>query len=107
MLGTTLDDAAGEAFDKTAKLLELGYPRGPRIAALADIGDPKRFAFARPMTDRPGCDFSFSGLKTQVLMEARRLFKEWKLGQTRKGGFSCEFSASGGRYVGIEVRTCS
>ena len=59
LLGTTLDDAAGEAFDKTAKLLELGYPGGPKIAALADNGDATRFRFARPMTDRPGCDFSF------------------------------------------------
>jgi N6-L-threonylcarbamoyladenine synthase len=71
LLGTTLDDAAGEAFDKTAKLLELGYPGGPQIARVAEAGDPRRFQFARPMTDRPGLDFSFSGLKTQVLTQAR------------------------------------
>ena len=64
MLGETLDDAAGEAFDKTAKLMGLGYPGGPAISSLADQGDPKRFKFPRPMTDRPGLDFSFSGLKT-------------------------------------------
>ena len=91
LLGTTLDDAAGEAFDKTAKLLELGYPGGPRIAALADLGDPKRFAFARPMTDRPGCDFSFSGLKTQVLMEARRLFKSGNLDEQGKADLAASF----------------
>ena len=64
VLGESLDDAAGEAFDKTAKLLGLPYPGGPNIAKLAEQGDPKRYQFPRPMTDRPGLDFSFSGLKT-------------------------------------------
>jgi N6-L-threonylcarbamoyladenine synthase len=64
ILGQSLDDAAGEAFDKTAKLLGLGYPGGPALARLAQQGDPRRFRFPRPMTDRPGLDFSFSGLKT-------------------------------------------
>jgi len=64
MLGESLDDAAGEAFDKTAKLLGLPYPGGPELARLAEQGDPGRFDFPRPMTDRPGLDFSFSGLKT-------------------------------------------
>jgi len=67
LLGESLDDAAGEAFDKTAKLLGLGYPGGPALAALARSGDPGRFHFPRPMTDRPGLDFSFSGLKTFAL----------------------------------------
>jgi len=67
LLGESLDDAAGEAFDKTAKLLGLGYPGGPALARLAQQGDPQRFAFPRPMTDRPGLDFSFSGLKTYAL----------------------------------------
>lgn len=67
LLGESLDDAAGEAFDKAAKMMGLGYPGGPRIAALAEQGDPKRFTFPRPMTDRPGLDFSFSGLKTFCL----------------------------------------
>ncbi len=67
MLGESLDDAAGEAFDKTAKLLGLPYPGGPELARLAERGDPKRFRFPRPMTDRPGLDFSFSGLKTFAL----------------------------------------
>jgi N6-L-threonylcarbamoyladenine synthase len=64
VLGESLDDAAGEAFDKTASLLGLPYPGGPELAALARHGDPGRFRFPRPMTDRPGLDFSFSGLKT-------------------------------------------
>jgi N6-L-threonylcarbamoyladenine synthase len=67
LLGESLDDAAGEAFDKTAKLLGLGYPGGPALAQLAQQGDPARFSFPRPMTDRPGLDFSFSGLKTYAL----------------------------------------
>jgi len=67
ILGESLDDAAGEAFDKTAKLLGLPYPGGPALAQLAEQGDPKRFTFPRPMTDRPGLDFSFSGLKTYAL----------------------------------------
>ncbi len=67
ILGETLDDAAGEAFDKTAKLLGLPYPGGPQLARLAQSGQPGRFRFSRPMTDRPGLEFSFSGLKTAVL----------------------------------------
>jgi N6-L-threonylcarbamoyladenine synthase len=65
-LGTTLDDAAGEAFDKTAKLIGLGYPGGPAIERAAGAGDPRRFPLPRPLLGRPGCDFSFSGLKTAV-----------------------------------------
>ncbi|MEO7433652.1 MAG: tRNA (adenosine(37)-N6)-threonylcarbamoyltransferase complex transferase subunit TsaD [Dokdonella sp.] len=68
LLGDTLDDAAGEAFDKTAKLMNLPYPGGPALAALAGQGRAGAFRFSRPMTDRPGLDFSFSGLKTQVLL---------------------------------------
>lgn len=67
MLGDTLDDAAGEAFDKTAKLLGLPYPGGPALAQLARQGQPGRYVFPRPMTDRPGMEFSFSGLKTFAL----------------------------------------
>ncbi|MCK9488956.1 MAG: tRNA (adenosine(37)-N6)-threonylcarbamoyltransferase complex transferase subunit TsaD [Xanthomonadales bacterium] len=73
LLGETLDDAAGEAFDKTAQLLGLPYPGGPHLARLAETGEPGRFRFSRPMTDRPGLDFSFSGLKTQVLLAWRKL----------------------------------
>jgi N6-L-threonylcarbamoyladenine synthase len=67
ILGESLDDAAGEAFDKAAKMLDLDYPGGPEIAKLAEQGDVSRFKFPRPMTDRPGLDFSFSGLKTFTL----------------------------------------
>ncbi|MBU6469902.1 MAG: tRNA (adenosine(37)-N6)-threonylcarbamoyltransferase complex transferase subunit TsaD [Gammaproteobacteria bacterium] len=71
-LGESLDDAAGEAFDKVAKLLELPYPGGPALAKLAESGIAGRFEFPRPMTDRPGLDFSFSGLKTAVLTALKR-----------------------------------
>ena len=71
LLGETLDDAAGEAFDKTAKLMGLPYPGGPQLARLAETGTPGAYKFSRPMTDRPGLDFSFSGLKTQVLLAWR------------------------------------
>lgn len=67
LLGESLDDAAGEAFDKTAKLLGLAYPGGAAMSALAEHGRADRFKFPRPMTDRPGLDFSFSGLKTHAL----------------------------------------
>lgn len=67
LLGESLDDAAGEAFDKAAKMLDLDYPGGPAISKLATQGHPERFQFPRPMTDRPGLDFSFSGLKTFTL----------------------------------------
>jgi N6-L-threonylcarbamoyladenine synthase len=71
LLGESRDDAAGEAFDKTAKLLGLPYPGGPELAKLAEAGRPGVFAFPRPMLDRPGLEFSFSGLKTAVLHALR------------------------------------
>jgi N6-L-threonylcarbamoyladenine synthase len=72
LLGSSLDDAAGEAFDKTAKLLRLGYPGGPQLAALAEQGQPDRFRFPRPLTERTDTlDFSFSGLKTAVVVALR------------------------------------
>ena len=71
ILGNTLDDAAGEAFDKTAKLLGLPYPGGPQLASLAERGRPGAFRFPRPLTERPGLDFSFSGLKTAVVNHVR------------------------------------
>lgn len=72
LMGETLDDAAGEAFDKTARLLGLGYPGGPEVARLAERGDRQRFDFPRPMTNRPGVDFSFSGLKTHTRQLIKR-----------------------------------
>ncbi len=71
--GTTVDDAVGEAFDKVAKMLGLGWPGGPAVEDHAARGDPRRFAFPRPMAGREGCDFSFSGLKTAVRIEAQRI----------------------------------
>ena len=79
LLGESLDDAAGEAFDKTAKLLDLGYPGGPRLAKLAEQGHSGRFKFPRPMTNRPGLDFSFSGLKTHTLTCVRELQSQGEL----------------------------
>ena len=73
MLGETVDDAAGEAFDKTAKLLGLPYPGGAALAKLAESGRPGEFRFPRPMIDRPGMDFSFSGLKTAVVVALKKL----------------------------------
>tara|TARA_R110002167_G_scaffold80291_2_gene220701 strand:- start:16189 stop:17229 length:1041 start_codon:yes stop_codon:yes gene_type:complete len=73
LLGESLDDAAGEAFDKAAKMLGLAYPGGPLVAARAEQGTPGRFRFPRPMTDRPGLDMSFSGLKTFTLNTTEKL----------------------------------
>jgi N6-L-threonylcarbamoyladenine synthase len=72
-LGSTIDDAVGEAFDKTAKVLGLGYPGGPAVEMAARSGDPKRFDLPRPLKGRAGCDFSFAGLKTAVAREAQAL----------------------------------
>jgi N6-L-threonylcarbamoyladenine synthase len=72
-IGTTIDDALGEAFDKAAKLLGLAYPGGPAVEAAARRGDPKRFALPRPLIDRPGADFSFSGLKTALRLAAEAI----------------------------------
>ncbi len=75
-LGGTIDDAPGEAFDKTARLLGLPQPGGPSVEQAAKSGDPKRFAFPRPLMDRPGCDLSFSGLKTAILRARDALVAE-------------------------------
>ena len=73
ILGETLDDAAGEAFDKVAKLLDLGFPGGPALARAAKQGDDTRYAMPRPMLHRPGLDFSFSGIKTHVMQLTQKL----------------------------------
>ncbi len=75
-IGSTLDDAAGEAFDKVAKMLDLGYPGGPAVSKRALLGKPDAFAFPRPLLNKPNFDFSFSGLKTAVLYTLQRK-KEW------------------------------
>ncbi len=95
LLGQSLDDAAGEAFDKTAKLLGLGYPGGPALAACAERGHHGRFKFPRPMIDRPGLDFSFSGLKTFALNTMQKVAKdgvnEGRLSQQDKADISLAF----------------
>jgi N6-L-threonylcarbamoyladenine synthase len=91
-LGTTIDDAAGEAFDKTAKLLGLGYPGGPAIERAAKSGDPARFAFPRPLKGRPGCDFSFAGLKTAVRQQAEAAIQ--KEGAPLSPQTVCDMAAS-------------
>jgi len=90
LLGETLDDAAGEAFDKTAKLLGLGYPGGPALAKCAEGGDPKAFSFPRPMTDRPGLDFSFSGLKTHT----RNLWSQHATEESARQDIAAGFQAA-------------
>jgi len=84
LLGESLDDAAGEAFDKAAKMLGLPYPGGPHIARLAENGNPERFTFPRPMVNRPGLDFSFSGLKTYTLNTVADCAAEGELSEQDK-----------------------
>jgi len=96
ILGETVDDAAGEAFDKTAKLLGLAYPGGPLLAQLAKQGNATRFHFPRPMLDQPNCDFSFSGLKTSVAnlvqQEGVRTQRETSiLDEKTKADIACAF----------------
>ena len=90
VIGSTVDDAAGEAFDKTAKLLGLGYPGGAALAKLATEGDTTRFNFPRPMVDRPGLDFSFSGLKTFAL----NTIQQHELTATTKADIAAAFQAA-------------
>lgn len=90
ILGVSLDDAAGEAFDKTAKLLGLNYPGGPAIATLAEKGRPKQYRFPRPMINRPDCNFSFSGLKTFV----SNTLKNSNKSEQTKADIACEFQTA-------------
>ena len=78
-LGTTIDDALGEAFDKTAKMLDLGYPGGPNVEKFAKLGDKESFKLPEPIINRGGCNLSFAGLKTAVLRESKKINKETKL----------------------------
>jgi N6-L-threonylcarbamoyladenine synthase len=94
-LGGTVDDAVGEAFDKVAKLLGLGWPGGPALELLAKEGDPKRFDFPRPMMRRPGCDLSLSGLKTAVAQTVA------KLGSLTRG--QCADVAAGFQQAVVDV----
>ncbi|HTK79272.1 MAG TPA: tRNA (adenosine(37)-N6)-threonylcarbamoyltransferase complex transferase subunit TsaD [Rhizomicrobium sp.] len=90
LYGTTIDDAAGEAFDKVAKLLELPYPGGPKIEALATQGSPKAFALPRPMVGREGADFSFSGLKTAV----RQIVRQRGFADASRADLAASFQAA-------------
>ena len=100
LLGDSLDDAAGEAFDKTAKMLGLAYPGGPAVAKLAEKGEVGRYKFPRPMCDRPGLDFSFSGLKTFTL---NTLHKSDKSEQT-KADIACAFETAVVETLAIKCR---
>lgn len=94
LLGESLDDAAGEAFDKAAKMMGLPYPGGPALSQLAQSGDAMRFHFPRPMTDRPGLDFSFSGLKTQVRTTILSLAVDGVLAEQDKADIAACFQAA-------------
>ena len=91
LLGETLDDAAGEAFDKTAKVLGLSYPGGPAVSKLAEQGDPKRFRFGRPMMHSGNLEFSFAGLKTAVLSQAKKIQAIEALSDTDKADLARAF----------------
>ena len=103
LLGESLDDAAGEAFDKVAKMLGLPYPGGPHVAKLAESGDPARFDFPRPMTNRPGLDFSFSGLKTYTLNTVHSCESEGGLSAPDKADIARAFEDA---VVGTMVIKC-
>ena len=90
-LGATIDDSAGEAFDKVAKMLEIGYPGGPNLEKRAALGNPKAFALPIPMKGRAGCDFSFSGLKTAVRVKIEKL---GKLTDAQKNDMCASFQAA-------------
>ena len=91
MLGESLDDAAGEAFDKAAKMLGLPYPGGPQLAKVAALGDSARFDFPRPMVNRPGLDFSFSGLKTFTLNTVNDCRVDSQLAETDRNDIAAAF----------------
>jgi N6-L-threonylcarbamoyladenine synthase len=94
LLGQTRDDAAGEAFDKVAKLLGLDYPGGPAVSAAAEQGDPRAVELPRPMLHAPGCEFSFSGLKTAVALEVERRAGEGGLSEAQVADIAASFEAA-------------
>jgi N6-L-threonylcarbamoyladenine synthase len=94
LLGETRDDAVGEAFDKVAKLLGLGFPGGPAVSAAAQSGDPAAIRFPRPLVDRAGFDFSFSGLKTAVALEVERRAESGALGASDVADIAASFEAA-------------
>jgi N6-L-threonylcarbamoyladenine synthase len=106
LLGESLDDAAGEAFDKAAKMMGLDYPGGPLIAKLAEKGDSSAYTFPRPMTDRPGLDFSFSGLKTFTLntVEAARKANDGELTEQDAANIAAAFEDAVVETLAIKCR---
>lgn len=104
LLGESVDDAAGEAFDKTAKMLGLDYPGGPRVAALARQGRPGRFVFPRPMTHKPGLDFSFSGLKTYTANTLRDLRAEGDDSEQSRADVALAFETAVVETLAIKCR---
>jgi N6-L-threonylcarbamoyladenine synthase len=100
LLGDSLDDAAGEAFDKTAKMLGLAYPGGPAVAKLAEKGEAGKYVFPRPMCDRPGLDFSFSGLKTFTLNTMNNSDKSDKA----RADIACAFETAVVETLAIKCR---
>jgi N6-L-threonylcarbamoyladenine synthase len=104
LMGESLDDAAGEAFDKVAKMLGLNYPGGPLVAKLAEQGNPDRFKFPRPMTNRPGLDFSFSGLKTFTLNTVEDHKVDGKLDEQCKADIAWAFQEAVADTMVIKCR---
>ena len=104
LYGSTIDDAVGEAFDKTAKLLGLGYPGGPKIQEAAKAGDIHRFKLPLPLKGRPGADFSFSGLKTAVRKEARALAVDGKVNEKDLADIAASFQYTVGEVIVDRVK---
>lgn len=104
LLGESIDDAAGEAFDKTAKMLGLNYPGGPEIAKLAKLGVAGRFKLPRPMTDRPGLEFSFSGLKTSVLNQWQKCQQQGSADEQSKADLALAFEQAVVETLTIKCR---
>lgn len=105
LLGSTVDDAVGEAFDKVAKLMHLGFPGGPALERTAQSGDPRRFPLPRPMFGRAGCDFSFSGLKTAVrLTVERQIEQHGALTEMDRADIAASFQATVAEVVSDRVR---
>ena len=103
-LGESLDDAAGEAFDKAAKMMDLPYPGGPGISKLAEQGDRNLIKFPRPMTDRPGLDFSFSGLKTFTLNKVAEYSASGELAEPDKANIAAGFEEAVAQTLVIKCR---
>lgn len=104
ILGQTLDDAVGEAFDKTAKILGLGYPGGPAIAKIAESGEISRFEFPRPMLKRAGMDFSYSGLKTNALRTVQKQSENGQISEQTKADVAVAFQEAAVEILSIKSK---